>query len=203
MWDLEFIDLILFLSEKYVTAEIYQAIAKDTWGGLKNGKLNSAFSEVYQLCFVCWMAVMAIQPWTSTHPFVMYMPSAHTKSGTPPSLILQSRFSYYPCFVPSFFSERRCENTDTYKFFPNWVTMFLLVFSHLSWFHTFVRRIYFLLALRRQLFFPFFFLLMATFLYASSLSIRTDFGLLGFHFALSLWVHIAGHCCSCFKIWLV
>lgn len=113
MWDLQFIDLILFLSEKYVTAETYWAIAEDTWGELKNRKLKSAFSEVCLLCFAWWMAVMAIQLWIYARLSAMCTPSTyvhihpHTKPCTPPSLILQSHFSYLLGFLLSSFLRKK------------------------------------------------------------------------------------------------
>lgn len=137
------------------------------WGwGLQNWSF--ALCEVCLSCFAWWLVVMAMQLWISfchVPPFCIW---AHTVMQQTMNVTITHfavPFQQFSYFLVPFFSERKCENTVTSKFFTNWVTRFVWYFPIPSWNHSPVRSEF--LAV---LFHSFFFLLVTNLLYASSLS---------------------------------
>lgn len=170
MWDLQLVDLILFLVKKCVTAEVYFAILEDLWGGLRNGKLKfcSVWSVPVVFCLVTGgngnAAVIFSSSFCHASPFHICAHTATHQNHEPYHHSFCIPFQPFPCFlVPSFLGEKVWEH---YKLFTNRMTRILLLFSHPFWESQPCKKWIFLAVL-----FPsFFFLQVTNLLYASSLS---------------------------------
>lgn len=170
MWDLQFIDLILFLVKKCVTTEGYCAILEDLWGGLRNGKLKfcSVWSVPVVFCLVTGgngnAAVIFSSSFCHASPFHICAHTATHQNHESYHHSFCSPISTISLFSSSIFSWR--ESVRTLQILHKQNDQDSLVFSHPFRESQPCKKWIFLAVL-----FPsFFFLQVTNLLYASSLS---------------------------------